>query len=212
MCTNQSVAAPVDVAALLAAAPGVEVMTALTGLDLAALSESERLVVLEVWERQQHWVWAQTMTATASFVGQQPVDSDDFVREDVRAALRQDLRGEIAKRMRRGAAEEGDDRDALVAQLDAGHRAEDVPRGGDHVVVAGHVAAVVERDRASRAGPFAGALRAQPARGLQRAVPVRRGVRAGPVRRGARAADIFSAGRNAVGHSSNREHRTIGAN
>jgi hypothetical protein len=38
---------------------------------------------------------------------------------DVRAALRQDLRSEIAKRMRRG-AEEGDDRDALVAQLDAG--------------------------------------------------------------------------------------------
>jgi hypothetical protein len=40
---------------------------------------------------------------------------------DVRAALRQDLRGEIAKRMRRGTeAEGGDDRDALVAQLDAG--------------------------------------------------------------------------------------------
>ena len=42
---------------------------------------------------------------------------------DVRAALRQDLRGELAKRMRRGgeASEgEGEDRDALVAQLDAG--------------------------------------------------------------------------------------------
>ena len=43
---------------------------------------------------------------------------------DVRAALRQDLRGEIAKRMRRGGAEgesEGDgDRDALVARIDAG--------------------------------------------------------------------------------------------
>ena len=39
----------------------------------------------------------------------------------MRAALRQDLRGEIAKRMRRGAAAgEGDDRDALVAQIDAG--------------------------------------------------------------------------------------------
>jgi hypothetical protein len=38
---------------------------------------------------------------------------------DVRAALRQDLRGEIAKRMRRGAPSD-DDRDALVAQLDAG--------------------------------------------------------------------------------------------
>jgi hypothetical protein len=40
---------------------------------------------------------------------------------DVRAALRQDLRGEIAKRMRRGTpAGEDDNRDALVAQLDAG--------------------------------------------------------------------------------------------
>jgi hypothetical protein len=41
---------------------------------------------------------------------------------DVRAALRQDLRGEIAKRMRRGAegGDDADDRDALVAQLDAG--------------------------------------------------------------------------------------------
>jgi hypothetical protein len=40
---------------------------------------------------------------------------------DSRASLRQDLRGEIAKRMRRGTpAGEGDDRDALVAQIDAG--------------------------------------------------------------------------------------------
>ena len=88
MCTNTSPAAPVDVAALLAATPGLAVMAALTALDLAALSESDRLIVLEVWERQQHWVWAQTLTATLAFAGQQPVDSDDFVREDVRAALR----------------------------------------------------------------------------------------------------------------------------
>jgi hypothetical protein len=40
---------------------------------------------------------------------------------DVRAALRQDLRGEIAKRMRRGTpAGDDDNRDALIAQLDAG--------------------------------------------------------------------------------------------
>jgi fermentation-respiration switch protein FrsA (DUF1100 family) len=40
---------------------------------------------------------------------------------DVRAALRQDLRGELAKRVRRGLpAGEGEDRDAFVAQLDAG--------------------------------------------------------------------------------------------
>jgi hypothetical protein len=44
---------------------------------------------------------------------------------DVRAALRQDLRGELAKRMRRSGDEDdgegdGEDRDALVARLDAG--------------------------------------------------------------------------------------------
>jgi hypothetical protein len=40
---------------------------------------------------------------------------------DVRAALRQDLRGELAKRIRgRAAEEQGDDRDARVARLDAG--------------------------------------------------------------------------------------------
>ena len=92
MCTNESTstagAAQLDVAALLLAAPGLEVMAALTALDLEALSEPDRLVVLEVWERQQHWVWAQTMTATLAFAGKQPVDSDDFVREDVRAELR----------------------------------------------------------------------------------------------------------------------------
>ena len=92
MCTNEPTstagAAQLDVAALLLAAPGLEVMAALTALDLAALSEPDRLVVLEVWERQQHWVWAQTMTATLAFAGKQPVDSDDVVREDVRAALR----------------------------------------------------------------------------------------------------------------------------
>jgi hypothetical protein len=42
---------------------------------------------------------------------------------DVRAVLRQDLRGELAKRMRHGAgagADEKEDRDARVARLDAG--------------------------------------------------------------------------------------------
>jgi fermentation-respiration switch protein FrsA (DUF1100 family) len=43
---------------------------------------------------------------------------------DVRAALRQDLRGEIAKRLRRRGAQAdeggGEDRDALIAHLDAG--------------------------------------------------------------------------------------------
>jgi hypothetical protein len=41
---------------------------------------------------------------------------------DVRAAMRHDLRGEIAKRMRRGGGTQSDDsdRDSLIAQLDSG--------------------------------------------------------------------------------------------
>jgi hypothetical protein len=64
--------------------------------------------------------------AVPALVAAQPPAADALLLVDpcldVRAALRQDLRGEIAKRMRRGAGEDdaGDDRAALVARLDAG--------------------------------------------------------------------------------------------
>ena len=63
--------------------------------------------------------------AVPALVAAQPPAADALLLVDpcldVRAALRQDLRGEIAKRMRRGGpAGEEDDRDALIARLDAG--------------------------------------------------------------------------------------------
>jgi Domain of unknown function (DUF222) len=87
MCSNLSPAEAPDVAALLAAAPGPAVMAALREVDAAGLSADERLSVVEAWEKQSSWVAAQGASALVSFVGRRPVDGDDFVREDVRAAL-----------------------------------------------------------------------------------------------------------------------------
>jgi hypothetical protein len=63
--------------------------------------------------------------AVPALVAAQPPAADALLLVDpcldVRAALRQDLSGEVARRMRRGAgAGEDDNRDALIAQLDAG--------------------------------------------------------------------------------------------
>jgi hypothetical protein len=87
MCSSAQVSAKVDLAALFAAAPGLAVMAALTQIDPVTLDESDRLVLVEVWDRQQAWVAAQTLTPLVAFAGPAPVDSDDFVREDLRAAL-----------------------------------------------------------------------------------------------------------------------------
>ena len=88
MCANSVADTAVDVAALLQAPAGSAVIAVLERLDPMALSEPDRLVLLEVWDKQTCWINAQTLTATVAFAGTKPVDSDDFVREDVRAALR----------------------------------------------------------------------------------------------------------------------------
>ena len=87
MCSSSPVAVEGDVRALLEAAPGLEVMAALRGVDRAALSVWDRLVVVEVWEKQAAWVAAQSAAVLVDVVDSHPVDDDDFIREDVRAAL-----------------------------------------------------------------------------------------------------------------------------
>lgn len=87
MCSTPQAGAQVDVRALLAAAPGLAVMAELERIDAFALGTDERLVLVEAWEKQQAWVAAQTLTPMVAVVGAAPVDADDFVREDVRAAL-----------------------------------------------------------------------------------------------------------------------------
>ena len=53
-----------------------------------ALSEPDRLVLLEVHAKQQAWLAALEIPAMVAFAGAQPIDCDDFVGEDIRAALR----------------------------------------------------------------------------------------------------------------------------
>jgi Domain of unknown function (DUF222) len=62
-------------------------MAALAAVEASALSADERLTVVEAWEKQQGWVAAQAASELVAVVGERPVDADDFVREDVRAAL-----------------------------------------------------------------------------------------------------------------------------
>ena len=52
MCTNSVADTEVDVAALLEAPAGSAVIAVLERLDPMALSEPDRLVLLEVWDKQ----------------------------------------------------------------------------------------------------------------------------------------------------------------
>lgn len=91
MCTNPNGVTEgtggADVAALLAAAPGLAVIAALMEVDPLTPSECDRLVMLEAWEKQHAWLAATALPTMAAVAGPRPVDGDDFVREDVRAAL-----------------------------------------------------------------------------------------------------------------------------
>src|SRR5665213_1913394 len=88
MCSTPLIAAPVELDALLVATPGLAVLTALESVDPFMLPEPDRLVLLEIWEKQLAWLAARGLPALVAVVGPAPVDSDDFAREDVRAALR----------------------------------------------------------------------------------------------------------------------------
>jgi hypothetical protein len=87
MCSSSSVAVEGDLHALLEAAPGLEVMAALRSIDRESLSVWDRLVLLEAWEKQAAWVAAQSASVLVEVVDDHPIDDDDFIREDVRAAL-----------------------------------------------------------------------------------------------------------------------------
>ena len=68
MCSSSGAAVEVDVRALLAADPGLEVMVALRGVDTAGLSVWDRLVVCEAWEKQAAWVAAQSAAVLVEVV------------------------------------------------------------------------------------------------------------------------------------------------
>lgn len=74
--------------ALLAAAPGPEVIAELATWEPLTLSEADRFTVLEAWEQQSRWVSAQFGRALAAVAGTAPHDDDDWVREEVAVTLR----------------------------------------------------------------------------------------------------------------------------
>jgi hypothetical protein len=81
---------------LAEAEPGLSVMATLELFDPSLLAEDDRLWFLQAWGRQQAWVASRLVPAFVAVAGAEPVDQDDFVREDVRVALR--LSGATAQR------------------------------------------------------------------------------------------------------------------
>jgi Domain of unknown function (DUF222) len=73
---------------LAEAEPGLSVMATLGVFDPTELSDDDRLYFVEAWERQQAWVAAQAIPALVTIAGVRPDRSDEFAREEVRAALR----------------------------------------------------------------------------------------------------------------------------
>lgn len=69
-----------------AAAPGPDVMRALTGFDPAGLDASGQVLLLQAWERQAAWVQAAQQEVIVAVGG--PPGAEDWGREEVAAALR----------------------------------------------------------------------------------------------------------------------------
>ena len=77
--------------------PGVSAMAYLRSVEPAELDPSERVLVLQAWERQQAWVMAQTQLALLAVAGPEPTPAngaeeaqwaqDDWSRDEVAAAL-----------------------------------------------------------------------------------------------------------------------------
>lgn len=68
--------------------PGPLAMMMLQSIDVAAVGESNRVLVVQAWERQAAWVNARSQEALIAVVGTKAVCEDDWVREEVACALR----------------------------------------------------------------------------------------------------------------------------
>ena len=73
--------------AVLEDGPSPETMIQLRDLDPATLDEFDRVRVLQAWEAARGWVEAQGLSALLAVAGPVAVDVDDWVREEVAAAL-----------------------------------------------------------------------------------------------------------------------------
>ncbi len=72
---------------LLDRGPSPELMTRLRDLNPETLDGFDRVRVLQAWEGARGWVEAQGLSALRAVAGDQPVEVDDWVREEVAAAL-----------------------------------------------------------------------------------------------------------------------------
>ena len=67
--------------------PGAASITALADLDPARLDGFDRVRVLQAWEAARGWVEAQGLSALLAVAGPEAESADDWVREEVAAAL-----------------------------------------------------------------------------------------------------------------------------
>ncbi len=73
-------------ALLHAAPPGPTVIAELTAIDVTALGGYDHVVLLQVWEKQRHWLDAVTQPVLTAVGGPDPGDKD-WGREEIAAAL-----------------------------------------------------------------------------------------------------------------------------
>jgi hypothetical protein len=73
---------------LAQAKPSSATVSALEALDVELLSADDRLYVVEAWERVAAWVAARGHAAVAALVGEADPEGQDYVREELAAALR----------------------------------------------------------------------------------------------------------------------------
>ena len=105
MSTGVDVPAASVARSLALAAPGVETMAVLEGLDPGAVAgwpADDRLYLVQAWERAGAWVAARGAVALAGFVGPVPiteaqVETERVVSEDVRLALRLSIMGTVQR-------------------------------------------------------------------------------------------------------------------
>jgi hypothetical protein len=73
---------------LLDIEPGPTAMALLGAIDPAALDAEGQIALVQAWERQHAWLCAQQQTVLAAAAGPEPLTSDDWVQDEIAAAIR----------------------------------------------------------------------------------------------------------------------------
>ena len=73
---------------LLEMEPGPQAMAVLNGIDPKGLDQAGRLALISAWDRQNSWVAARSQSVIAVAAGDEPANSDDWIRDDIAFALK----------------------------------------------------------------------------------------------------------------------------